>query len=330
MATSATSNFRKNDDLWFSPEVIILRAQNHVFRIFVSILRAKSSVFADMFSFPSPPTSEVETIDGIQVVDLHDDPEELGAFLKAIFDADFFLPPPTKTTTKLQDIIGILRMAHKYDVAFLRRRALEHLDLLYPIHLPGFEAFEGWDSVDHLLYSSEKDRHLIVIKAAVEVGATWLLPAAYYYLCASTDIREIMTDGSSWNDIGDPQKMACITGYTALLQYSPKMWQSLMTPSDEDICRDTAECDARRLELASALVSLGSIRHALGMLDPAWWASARQMFCLLCYSDTEHQYSLTKQEFWEELPSLFGLPAWSDLEIARISALNEATNHSAT
>ncbi|KAJ7197729.1 hypothetical protein GGX14DRAFT_667399 [Mycena pura] len=328
MATSTASNFRQNDDLWFSPELIILRAQNHVFRIFVSILSAKSSVFADMFSFPSPP--EVETIDGIQVVDLHDDPEELGAFLKAIFDADFFLPMPAKTINKLQDIIGILRMAHKYDVAFLRLRALEHLDLLYPIKLRGFEAFEGWDRVDQFQYSSEKDRDLIVIKAAVEVGATWLLPAAYYSLCAGNDLCEIMTDGSPWNDIGDPQKMACITGYTALLQYSPKMWQSLLTPSDEDFCEDPALCDARRLELASALVALGSIHHTLETPDEEWWANARQMFCERCYIYTEQQYSLTKQEFWEELPSLFGLPAWSELETARISALYEATNHWAT
>ncbi|KAJ7197727.1 hypothetical protein GGX14DRAFT_573876 [Mycena pura] len=287
MATSTASNFRQNADLWFSPEVVILRAQKDVFRIFVSILRAKSSVFADMFSFPSPPTSEVETIDGIQVVDLHDDPEELGAFLKAIFDADFFLPPPTKTITKLQDIIGILRMAHKYDVAFLRRRALQHLELLYRVHLGEPGESPGWDSVDQSRYSSDKDRDLIVIKAAVEVGATWLLPAAYYSLCAGNDIREIMTDGSPWNDLGDPQKVVCITGYTALLQYSPKMWQSLLTPSNEDYCEDPAECDARRLELASALLTFGSIRHALGTMDQAWWASAGQMFCSHCYGDLE-------------------------------------------
>jgi hypothetical protein len=41
-----------------------------------------------MFTFPLPPSSDIETMEGVPVVILHDDPDELEVFLKAIFDAE--------------------------------------------------------------------------------------------------------------------------------------------------------------------------------------------------------------------------------------------------
>lgn len=78
----------KAGGLWFSPDLVVLRVQSRVFRVFVAILKKKSSVFADMFSFPQPPSSDLDTIEGFPVVTLHDDPEEMEVFLKAIFDSE--------------------------------------------------------------------------------------------------------------------------------------------------------------------------------------------------------------------------------------------------
>ncbi|KAJ7879311.1 hypothetical protein B0H14DRAFT_2341588 [Mycena olivaceomarginata] len=69
-------------------------------------------------ALPQPPESEEgETIRGVPVVNIHDDPAELEFFLKAMFDSDFFMPPPAQTT--LATVLGVLRLTHKYDMQFL-------------------------------------------------------------------------------------------------------------------------------------------------------------------------------------------------------------------
>ncbi|KAJ6582071.1 hypothetical protein B0H19DRAFT_1117473 [Mycena capillaripes] len=82
------SDLEKVEQLWFSPDVVILRAQDRIFRVFVAILKEKSTVFVDMFTFPQPPSSDMETMDGVPVVTLHDDSAEMEVFLKAIFDSE--------------------------------------------------------------------------------------------------------------------------------------------------------------------------------------------------------------------------------------------------
>jgi hypothetical protein len=80
-------SLQKAESLWFSTDIVILRAGTRVFRVFAAILKAQSSVFADMFTFPQPPSADMETMDGFPVVELHDQPEEVEVFLKAIFDS---------------------------------------------------------------------------------------------------------------------------------------------------------------------------------------------------------------------------------------------------
>lgn len=83
-------SLRKADDLWFSTDVVIIRAETRIFRVFAAILKARSSVFADMFSLPQPSESaDTETMDGHPVITLHDKPEDVEVFLKAIFDSRF-------------------------------------------------------------------------------------------------------------------------------------------------------------------------------------------------------------------------------------------------
>jgi hypothetical protein len=57
-----------------SSELVVLRADTRIFKVFAAILKAQSSVFADMFAFPQPPSTDIDNKDGVPVVVLHDDP----------------------------------------------------------------------------------------------------------------------------------------------------------------------------------------------------------------------------------------------------------------
>lgn len=86
----------------------------------------------------------------------------LGVVLKSLLIISYFPSPPERT--EIDITIGILRLAHKYDVSFLRRRALGHLGTMY------FTRLEDYDTIQNRS-PYEISTILKTTQVAVEVGA---------------------------------------------------------------------------------------------------------------------------------------------------------------
>ncbi|THU75115.1 hypothetical protein K435DRAFT_707641, partial [Dendrothele bispora CBS 962.96] len=110
------------EELWFEDGTLIIEARGSAFRVYAGLLSARSSVFHDMMSIPQPASSASQPC---PTVTLHDSPQDLTHFLKAIMDSQYFESPPHKTSVPI--ITGVLRLSTKYDVPYLRKRALMHL-----------------------------------------------------------------------------------------------------------------------------------------------------------------------------------------------------------
>jgi hypothetical protein len=80
-------------EAWQSADVVFVRAHTRVFRVSGSVLRAHSLILHDMFTVPYRPSANMEIIDGFPVVVLHNDPQEVEAFLTAIFDSRYVYSP---------------------------------------------------------------------------------------------------------------------------------------------------------------------------------------------------------------------------------------------
>ncbi|KAJ7464373.1 hypothetical protein FB451DRAFT_1263351 [Mycena latifolia] len=311
-----SDSLQRADALWFSPEVVVLRADTRIFRVFAAILKAQSSVFADMFTFPQPASAEMETMDGFPVVKLHDDSEEVEVFLKAIFDSSFFMPFPANP--HFDHVVGILRLAHKYDVPYLRRRALEHLGVVFPTSLSEYDADPRTDG--RTIRNGDFPHMSTVIKVAAEVNALWLLPFAYYRLC-NNPIASIMS-GPWWTALGNKERTACYLGYVAQIQYFPKAVGFLSASSSETTdCDDWAECNRALLSIAS-----GNLAY-LSMTEPLetglrLWQELEYGVCGSCLKAAQVHREADRQEFWNQLPQMFGLPGWEELQEMRRAALS--------
>jgi hypothetical protein len=88
----------QGDGLWFSNDsLVVLRAEDRIFRVPKSILTARSPVFQFMFEFPQPASNSEgeemadgeEMIDGSPVIRLHDSGAEVQAFLRATMDTRY-------------------------------------------------------------------------------------------------------------------------------------------------------------------------------------------------------------------------------------------------
>ncbi|KAJ6478047.1 hypothetical protein C8R47DRAFT_984428, partial [Mycena vitilis] len=298
--------------LWFSPDVVILRAQTRTFRVFVDILKEKSSVFADMFTLPQPlaAPSGMETIDGVPVVNVHDDPVEMEAFLKAIFDSAFFMPPPAQN--KISQTLGILRLAHKYDVPYLRRRALEHMGTVHPTRL------SGWNFARMCSTNSDKlAQRIATIQTATEVGALWLLPTAYYDICR----RQLSTfiDDPSWIALGNKERRACMLGYQAQIQQTAKIVGFLCVANEN--CEEAATCNRNRLVFTHYYPKAHGRNAPLECWSEAVWNTIAGRICGSCVGKLKPLQATARQQCWDNLPEMFGLPSWGILENMRAAAL---------
>ncbi|KAJ7648623.1 hypothetical protein DFH06DRAFT_1095395 [Mycena polygramma] len=300
------------DQLWFSPDVVILRAQTRTFRVFVDILKEKSSVFADMFTFPQPPSSGMEKMDGVPVVNVHDDPTEMEVFLKAIFDSAFFMPPPAES--EISQTLGILRLAHKYDVPYLRRRALEHMGTVHPTRL------SEWKFNSAKLRPPNSDeliQRMATIDTATEVGALWLLPTAYYDICREQ--LSIFIDDPHWLALGNKERRACMLGYQAQIQQTTNINGFLVVANDN--CEDAVTCNRNRLVFTHYYPSAHGRNAPLECWSEAVWNTVAGRICGPCVEKLKPLHAAARQQCWDGLPQMFGLPGWEILEDMRAAAL---------
>ncbi|KAJ7652836.1 hypothetical protein DFH06DRAFT_1418543 [Mycena polygramma] len=346
--TPLTPALTRIPSLWFDDDNLILRAESSLFRVSKGVLAARSSVFRDMLSFPVPPRppppsasaassaarricggcgsprmegldgmgmegvegaeDEDGLIDGCPVVRLHDSAADVTVFLRAIFDSGFFEPPPSKTD--LATITGILRLAHKYDVQYLRRRALQHLDTGYPTSLAVYEV-----SGAETFSSDGLDDSLRTIQCASEVGAMWILPTAFYFLCYS-DMRDILAAPSYARLSGADQETVVIS-YTKQRLACPPVLPFLRIPFTEG-CTALAGCSAYR---ASYLVDVGSwnISDPLGSYKD--WTPFEGRICAYCLQQSEEYHRTARKKLWEELPAIYSLPPWDVLERMKAESL---------
>ncbi|TRM66463.1 hypothetical protein BD626DRAFT_425846, partial [Schizophyllum amplum] len=167
-------------DLWFPDGNVIIRAGERLCRVYKGFLTSQSPVLADMFSIPQPP--DAQTIDGLPVVVFPDAPEEVLHWLKAMLSPESFEVYPVKI--EMRKLFAVLRLSHKYDVQYLRQRALYHLSTDLLTELETTFPLAGYPQDSSVLNGSYLQYHeflLDVVPLAREVDAAWLLPPALHY-----------------------------------------------------------------------------------------------------------------------------------------------------
>ncbi|KAF8882749.1 hypothetical protein CPB84DRAFT_1851129 [Gymnopilus junonius] len=188
--SQSEQNHTQADWLWFEDGNLILRAETTLFRIYSGLLARQSSVFQDMQGFPTPVEGGDITMDGCPIVTVYDSAQDMSYFLRAIFDSSFFEPPPART--ELPIVEGILRLSLKYDVKYLRQRALNHLLTTFPTTL------EAWRVRDKERTIPPVDNTpFAAFRLAREFDLVWLLPAIIY--CISSHPFDKTLDHAPWN-----------------------------------------------------------------------------------------------------------------------------------
>jgi hypothetical protein len=229
----------------------------------------------------------------------------------------FFEPPPK--VTRLPDVLGILRLSDKYDVVYLRHRALEHLETVYVSSLDAYDA----GSIMSTFGVTEKG-HVFVARVAMQVNAPWIVPCAVYKAC-SAGLTSICDMDSEETTIDSLQKKCLNTLTQHLHAFFDRPPFYVILPSLASSCAQEGKC----AQMANTIVHDWN-KGLLGttILDPlqAWKDEidgiARFELCPACSVAALAAITDCRQRWWANMPSKFGLLDWPDLLLLRAAAFD--------
>ncbi|KAJ7641258.1 hypothetical protein FB45DRAFT_899785, partial [Roridomyces roridus] len=308
-STIQASNPTRVQGLWFSADLIVIQAEDKIFRIAGGVLAARSSVFRDMLGVPH----QGESMDGPPCVLLHDSAHDVEVFLRAVFDSSYCMPAPEPIEFKA--VLGILWLSHKYDVPYLFRRALQHLteDGWYATKYdkPG----ESYLLVEDTENSNTPDASLTLLPVATEVGALWLLPWAYY--CAMT------LPTSSLSPFLDgplaPYTRTCLDARALMVRETVRIHTFIA--EEKSLCQRRSTCEtAWRLFLADFMgdVATGTTPDPLEKYEFDGFG-----LCEHCLRWADQKYEEAFTDFYDRLPGMFGLPSWDELKTMERAAMGD-------
>ncbi|KAF7305459.1 BTB domain-containing protein [Mycena chlorophos] len=312
------------DGLYFADCGLIIQAENTLFRISRDFLALNSTVFRDMLTLPTP--QEAESIDGAPLVRLPDAAKDVEYMLKALLYSDFFYPPPLPTT--LDTLVRILRMSHKYDIPTLRKRAFAHLDAMHPTSLEAHSALPKGTATWFTGAQPTGSECLEVLLLARQFSLDWILPLAYYRVCMYTSDLEIIDSAL----LPSEEKAALVTGCRMLQARDTPRVLAFLEVEEDEFCEDVAPstgCASIRnnIRLAIKYASTGRDPHAevkdnlpLEVWVESNWEDSFDNLCRNCKIGWRRNYASRKAQFWASLPSIFGLPGWTELEQSKALA----------
>jgi hypothetical protein len=222
---------------------------------------------------------------------------------------------PSPSPADFGTVIGILRLAHKYDVQYLFRRALSHLDFMYPMNFHAFEAVNNRnprDAAVHYVENASGIRpHLITLRVASQVGATWLLPTAYYSVCTYSSFFEA---GKDWIALGPEAQQTCLNSQIELAEGTAMTYMFVdETGKDCSVCSSSEDCATL---VRDALAHLGQSAAAEADLNPLGEWLFSDLICSLCRDcglAALNYHTCGQLDFWKRMPGIFGLPEWEEL-----------------
>ncbi|KDR69923.1 hypothetical protein GALMADRAFT_103536 [Galerina marginata CBS 339.88] len=287
-------------DLWFDDADVVFQAGQKLFRVHRGILCARSPIFRDMFSIP-PPDQEAmgagSTIDGCCLINLPDAQQDVYCFFLAIFDASFFEPPPSVHSISI--LASILRMSHKYDVGFLRYRAISHLNRLFPPHM--VPSFIKSNNVSNL-----RTTVLEIIEPAYTANVRWIIPTVFL---STVQIKlEEIFESQHWNVLPTAIQQAYLRFREIYLLDRERMPRWIVfLPSKQ--CAYPAQC-----QMAARSYMVG-YRQLIEKSEKKM-LTRRELevrSCPHCASYILAQATVELKERWNGFPINLGLPNWQTL-----------------
>ncbi|VDC00778.1 unnamed protein product [Peniophora sp. CBMAI 1063] len=321
----------QHGSLWFSDGNIVLVTEAEsmeaaiAFKVHRGVVARHSEVFESLFELAQP-VSEAESIDGCPVVYMVGDrANELGNFLKALYDGCVF---KHKSVNDFFYLAGILRLATKYLVNRLRLQAIEQLTKTWSHTLDGHDSMVAralsTPAVGGTSYPFVHPLH--VLNLAQETHVTVILPAVLYFLSIYS-LADLLRADHAKLQVKHPSAPSSqlshdgLKDYTLMYQHRMNMMLEFIhrvcgdRETDPECLGEPFRCKRAFQRLTFQIATALSVRTGVfhNMLQAISWIESDDTVCNLCKRSFRRDVNAQREEWWKNLPSVLGLPDWERL-----------------
>ena len=234
--------------------------------------------------------------------------------MKLISTDRFFEPPPSKTD--FDTLAGILRLSTKYEIHYLRQRALRHLDIFMGNTLQEYDARSSKRTI-----LGTPSLPFLIADLLHEMDLPWLLPTVLYTCTMSFEdiVTGYMYKGER-KSMNRSQQLSCIKAMMPLVKWYQRKVLSFLYWTNVDGCKSSTQCNQGRLKLLEACSGC-NINYSLMSFSGLFDKVVRKVLCTTCCIASRDAHLAGREALWEALPGLFDLPSWKTLRTLREQAL---------
>ena len=203
-------------------------------------------------------------------------------------------------------------MASKYMVAPLQEKAIEHLCRIYPTR---FEEMQSdHKSLRNEVFGSASDspeHPIILVNLVRSCQIRKLLPWAYYAV-----VRWSFRDMVAGHTLGDgsiarlssEDMQICLLGFEALLTIQHTNIKHIFN-GPVSKCSTWSSCS----DGISDAYTRSLDEHGTGLVAPLGPLRRKVNACDRCIAHIKRLDLERRKEVWQQLPSVFGLPSWTEI-----------------
>jgi hypothetical protein len=249
--------------------------------------------------------------------------------------------PAFPGSTTFDIIVGCLRLSHKYEVDYLRRRALIHLSSQYRTTLSEWDSREyeqpalspskiSWEPPPAITFV------IRLIELAREVDVLWVLPTAFYELACSFNKPSDFPDslgveifhGAVYNGtstrLSEQDQRSFLKGHVAHIRSGWDILEFLSYPTNIESCTSPDRCRIERLTVLGNNEMEGDLwlHIPLAVWNEDDWYLLGDL-CTPCITALRKHHQDARQKLWNKLPSMYDLPSWDELERMKVAAIGD-------
>lgn len=213
---------------------------------------------------------------------------------------------PRIAAASFPEVVGVLTLAAKYDVSYLRSRAAEHFSQWYPDSL---DAFMNLSIVQGGTSPATAADHLIAIDLARRAGLAAALPAAMLSfvkaLWPQPHARLLQLDISKEDHLMFLSAIETLQIKTHIESLRWLYVHSVPNCVDEKKCarwRSGVLLMFEETHFRESLLVFSRLNHV-----------AEYGLCKACIASSEQLSKAGWQQVWDKLPETFTLPSWDEL-----------------
>ncbi|KAF7315147.1 BTB domain-containing protein [Mycena indigotica] len=294
-------------EIWYLDGSVVLQAANIQFRVHFGLLAAQSTVFSDMYAMPQP-EEQSELVDGCPLLEVQDDPQDVKNLLSVLYTPALLLQTPLP----LSFVASLLRLGAKYEFRDLLVVAVKWIHRQFPSTLEDFLARK--DSTNPI--ASSPGLLFDVLELATEHDIQCSLPCIYYDIM-QTPKREWVDGLIRPSRLRTADLRTCLVGFDKLsqAQFQDGYVFSWMhkRPSTEN-CLSLRVCSEERRNCLRRYNSQEQRCSFITSFNVDRPRNQLSKYCSPCQQEIGDLLDAGRRKGWEDLPGVFGLPAWRDLK----------------